>query len=120
MSEKTIKNVITPNDLFIRDVFSRSKAFHIDIYQREYKWSKDQVEALLNDIELRFNIHNQTKSAPKEIQEKVLSTFEPYYLNTFLTHSEPLCDPSSEMRLPPSINDLLTGQVVVWERLEFI
>lgn len=90
MSEKTVKNVITPNDLFIRDVFSRSKAFHIDIYQREYKWSKDQVEALLNDIELRFNIHNQTKNAPKDIQEEVLSTFEPYYLNTFLTHSEPL------------------------------
>lgn len=87
--ETTVKNVITPNDQFIRDVFSRTKAYHIDIYQREYKWSKEEVDALLSDIELRFRLHQRTKTAPKEIQADVLQNFEPYYLNTFLTNAEP-------------------------------
>jgi len=87
MTETTVKSVITPQDQSIRAVFSRSKAFFIDIYQREYKWTQENVETLLNDIELRFLLHNRTKNSPQEIQKAVLESFEPYYLNTFLTHS---------------------------------
>ncbi|MBL6972565.1 MAG: DUF262 domain-containing protein [Desulfobacterales bacterium] len=87
--ETTVKNVITPNDQVVRDVFSRTKAYHIDIYQREYKWSNDQVEALLNDIEVRFGLHERKKTDAREISEDVLQNFDPYYLNTFLTNAEP-------------------------------
>ncbi|MEZ4711657.1 MAG: DUF262 domain-containing protein [Caldilineaceae bacterium] len=90
MSDVTVKSVITPNDQFIRAVFSRTKAYFIDIYQREYKWQKTNVETLLNDIEVRFGLHKRSKVEPKDIQADVLQNFEPYYLNTFLTHSSPM------------------------------
>ena len=86
MSE-TIKRVVTPNDKTIRSVFGQSKSFFIDIYQREYRWIGKQVEALLNDIEMRFNLFPRTKSSPQEIQTEVNSNFDPYYVNTFLTHA---------------------------------
>lgn len=87
MSDSTIRSVITPNDKFIRDVFSWSKSYYIDIYQREYRWQKVNVETLLNDIEVRFNQYSLSKTELKEIEADVKEHFEPYYLNTFLTHS---------------------------------
>jgi len=85
--ETTIRSVITPNDQFLRAVFSSTKAYYIDIYQREYKWDTENVKTLLNDIEIRFGQHDRTKTAPKDIQSDVLEHFEPYFLNTYLTHS---------------------------------
>ena len=85
--EKTIRTVITPNDQFLRQVFSVSKAYYIDIYQREYKWTKDNVETLLKDIEVNFEQHERTKTDPEDIVAEVKAKFEPYFLNTYLTHS---------------------------------
>ena len=87
LEEKTIRTVITPNDQFLRQVFSASKAYYIDIYQREYKWTKENVETLLKDIEVYFEQHARTKNDPREIQVEVQGHFEPYFLNTYLTHS---------------------------------
>lgn len=87
MEEVTIRSVITPNDKFLRYVFSDPKPYFIDIYQREYKWSKENVETLLKDIEVQFEQHPCTKEAPKEIWSDVQEHFEPYFLNTYLTHS---------------------------------
>jgi uncharacterized protein with ParB-like and HNH nuclease domain len=86
---ETIKNVITPNDKTIRTVFSQPKAYYIDIYQREYKWKEENVRTLLNDIDVRFSQFAKRKTSPKEIQSDVLTHFEPYFLNTFLTNSTP-------------------------------
>ena len=85
--EKTIRTVITPNDQFLRQVFSVSKAYYIDIYQREYKWTKENVETLLKDIEVNFEQHERTKTDPEDIVAEVQAKFEPYFLNTYLTHS---------------------------------
>ena len=85
--EKTIRTVITPNDQFLRQVFSISKAYYIDIYQREYKWTRENVETLLKDIEVYFEQHERTKTDPRDIQAEVQGHFEPYFLNTYLTHS---------------------------------
>ncbi len=82
-----IRKVITPNDQILRDVFSRQRCYYIDIYQREYKWSKENVITLLKDIEVNFEQHKRVKITPKEIQEDVLQNFDPYFLNTYLTHS---------------------------------
>ena len=87
MDEKTIRSVITPNDQFLRAVFSTSKAYYIDIYQREYKWTAENVRTLLDDIAIRFGQHNRTKIEPRGIQADVQANFEPYFLNTYLTHS---------------------------------
>ncbi len=83
--EEIIKNVITPNDKYLRTIFENSKAYFIDIYQREYKWKEENVKTLLEDIEVRFQLGKRIKVAPQEIQKDVLRNFEPYFLNTFLT-----------------------------------
>lgn len=85
--EVTIRSVITPNDQFLRTVFSNSKAYYVDIYQREYKWKLGNVETLLRDIEARFSTGKREESDPREIQAAVQEHFEPYFLNTYLTHS---------------------------------
>ena len=80
--EPTLRSVITPNDQFIRRVFEAARAYFIDIYQREYKWTIENVKTLLNDIEVQFGMHQRTKTNPKEIQVEVQECFEPYFLNT--------------------------------------
>ena len=87
IEEKMIRSVITPNDQFLRAVFSTPKAYYIDIYQREYKWKSENVETLLRDIESRFATGKLDKTVPREIQAAVQTHFEPYFLNTYLTHS---------------------------------
>jgi uncharacterized protein with ParB-like and HNH nuclease domain len=83
------RSVITPNDKFLRSVFSVPQSYYIDIYQRDYKWTVENVQTLLNDIEVRFGQHSRLKKEPKEIQADVKESFEPYFLNTYLTHSTP-------------------------------
>ena len=88
-SQATIRNLITPHDQNIRMVFSATRSYYIDIYQREYKWTDVQVKTLLNDLEVRFELGQRERSSPKEIQQDVLENFEPYFLNTYLTHTSP-------------------------------
>ena len=85
--QKTMRSVITPNDQFLRNVFSNPKAYYIDIYQREYKWTEKNVKTLLNDFADQFELQQRTKIDPKDIQAEVQERFEPYFLNTYLTHS---------------------------------
>jgi uncharacterized protein with ParB-like and HNH nuclease domain len=70
-------------------VFNAQRSYYIDIYQREYKWTNDQVTTLLNDLEVRFTSGKRQQTAPKEIQRDVLEHFDPYFLNTYLTHTSP-------------------------------
>lgn len=86
VADKTIKKVITPNEKRLLDIFSNDKSYFIDIYQREYKWEKENVKTLLQDIEVRFQLEQRTKSTPQDIGKDVISKFEPYFLNSFLTH----------------------------------
>lgn len=69
----------------MRTVFNAQRWYFIDIYQREYKWTEENVRMLLNDIEVRFSLYQRIRTQPKEIQEHVLDKFEPYFLNTYLT-----------------------------------
>lgn len=88
-SNTTIQKLITPHDQFIRTVFNTQRSYFIDIYQREYKWTDEQVKTLLNDLEVRFELGKRQRTAPKEIQQEVLEHFDPYFLNTYLTHTSP-------------------------------
>lgn len=85
----TVQKLITPHDQFIRTVFNTQRSYFIDIYQREYKWTDEQVKTLLNDLEVRFESGKRQRTAPKEIQQEVLENFDPYFLNTYLTHTSP-------------------------------
>src|SRR4051812_6423086 len=42
---------------------------------------------LLNDIEMKFSQHKRERIDPKEIRDDVMQRFEPYFLNTYLTHN---------------------------------
>lgn len=89
-NDQIVRSVITPNDQFLRTVFSNQKAYYIDIYQREYKWKPANVITLLQDIQSRFDTgyrKGPVLSNPDEIQKTVLAHFEPYFLNTYLTHT---------------------------------
>ena len=82
-----VRSLITPQDQTLRTVFNAQRSYFIDIYQREYKWTTENVETLLNDIEVRFLQQDRRKVDPREIQQDVLERFEPYFLNTYLTHT---------------------------------
>lgn len=85
MANDIVQSLITPNAHTINKVFSEKDRYYIDIYQRDYKWDKTQVETLLRDIELRFNLGTRNTSDPKNIKKDVLEHFKPYFLNTYLT-----------------------------------
>ena len=85
----TVEKLITPNDKTIDLVFSKSTSYYIDIYQREYKWKQQEVQTLLNDVQVRFDIGIMKETEPNRINEDVLSNFEPYFVNTFLTNETP-------------------------------
>lgn len=89
LSRSTIQKLITPHDQFVRMVFNTQRAYFIDIYQREYKWTSEQVKTLLKDIEVRFELGSRQLNDPREIQKDVLENFDPYFLNTYLTHTSP-------------------------------
>ncbi len=82
---KIVKSLITPNGKTIHEVFQNKERYYIDIYQRDYKWEKSQVDTLLKDIELRFNLTERRLLDPKLIKKDVLDRFSPYFLNTYLT-----------------------------------
>lgn len=76
---------ITPVPQNIEAVFS-STTYFIDFYQRQYKWNKEPVERLLDDIFYRFN----------QDYQKIDSSIEPdlagtrigfYFLNTYVTNT---------------------------------
>ena len=46
---------IGPESRNINDVFNGT-TYHIDFYQREYKWEKEPVEILFNDIYDKFRL----------------------------------------------------------------
>ena len=86
---QTVEKLITPDDKTIDTVFNKSTSYYIDIYQREYKWNRSQVQTLLNDIQVRFDIGQMRETDPHLIKEDVLVNFEPYFVNTFLTNEVP-------------------------------
>lgn len=85
MVQEIVQSLITPNAQTINKVFSEKDRYYIDIYQRDYKWQKSEVETLLRDIELRFNLTKRNITDPKNIKKDVLESFKPYFLNTYLT-----------------------------------
>jgi len=76
---------ITPIPQNIEQVFS-STTYYIDFYQRQYKWNKEPVERLLDDIFYKFNLDYQKidKSLAPELAGGRLGF---YFLNTYVTNT---------------------------------
>lgn len=76
---------IAPDKQNIDSLFSNTN-YYIDFYQREYRWTKDEVERLLNDVFYKFDQHyNEGISAKPEV---VTEHYPWYYLNTYITNKD--------------------------------
>ena len=63
----------------------KNKKYYIDFYQREYVWSKETVEILLNDIMYSFNLSYE-EHKNEDFSEELINKFNWYYLNIFITN----------------------------------
>ena len=75
---------ITPKDKNISVCLSNRK-YYIDFYQREYVWSKETVEILLNDIMYSFNLSYE-EHKNENLNTETINKFDWYYLNVFITN----------------------------------
>lgn len=76
---------ISPQNQNIDNVFSNT-TYHIDFYQRQYKWGEEPVRRLLEDIFYKFNEeHAKYKDSHIDL-EKLAPNYGWYYLNTYVTN----------------------------------
>ena len=76
---------ISPDKQNIDSVFSNTQ-YHIDFYQREYRWNQVPVLRLLDDIFYKFNeTYLLHKDLPPDAHV-IDSKYPWYYLNTYVTN----------------------------------
>jgi uncharacterized protein with ParB-like and HNH nuclease domain len=68
------------------DVVFSNITYWIDFYQRDYKWSKDPVVRLLDDVFYKFNLEYEGKKDLDPKAEVVAAKYPWYYLNTYVTN----------------------------------
>jgi len=73
---------VNPKPQTIDSVFGNTK-YYIDFYQREYKWKKQHVESLLEDIFYKFEGEYDSNI---DVNTETISKFGWYYLNTYVTN----------------------------------
>lgn len=79
---------INPSQIAVGEIFGKKK-YMVDFYQREYKWNDSvqsymPIKSLLDDIFYRFDLCYQKQS---QINEKTISRYDWYYLNSFMTNT---------------------------------
>lgn len=76
---------VQPGNQNIDSLFSNTTYF-IDFYQRQYKWSTEPVERLLDDVFYRFNEQYQLYKDSDLALDQVIHKYNWYYLNTYVTN----------------------------------
>jgi uncharacterized protein with ParB-like and HNH nuclease domain len=76
---------IAPDKQNIDRVFSNT-TYHIDFYQRDYKWTFEPVIRLLDDVFFMFNQEYEKYNALEPSTETVMAKYSWYYLNTYVTN----------------------------------
>jgi hypothetical protein len=76
---------IVPGKQNIDNVFSNI-AYHIDFYQRDYRWTAEPVLRLLDDIFYKFRDQYIRSTDLDPGKEVVSSKYPSYYLNTYVTN----------------------------------
>jgi uncharacterized protein with ParB-like and HNH nuclease domain len=61
-------NKIDARSKTIRELLEKTK-YSIDFYQREYKWKKEHVSTLLDDLETKFLSQYEEGHEPRKVQE---------------------------------------------------
>ena len=76
---------ISPDKQNIDSVFSNTK-YHIDFYQREYRWNQVPVLRLLDDVFYKFNENYLLNKDLPPDSHVIESKYPWYYLNTYVTN----------------------------------
>jgi len=76
---------IQPNNQTVENCL-KQRTYYIDFYQREYVWSKNIVNILLDDIFFTFELAYEEQKG-KDISPEVLAKYNWYYLNIYITNS---------------------------------
>ena len=76
---------VSPYRQNINELFS-TRTYHIDFYQREYKWTADEVKRLLDDIFYHFDHSYEKHPDLDPSDENVRAKYAWYYLNTYITN----------------------------------
>lgn len=76
---------ISPDKQNIDAVFSNT-LYHIDFYQREYRWTETPVLRLLDDVFHKFNESYKSYSDLPASEEIIDTKYPWYYLNTYVTN----------------------------------
>jgi uncharacterized protein with ParB-like and HNH nuclease domain len=66
-------------------VFSNT-TYYIDFYQRQYKWTNEPVQRLLDDIFYKFKIEYKKHEKNVKEMENMIKDYSWYYLNTYVTN----------------------------------
>jgi len=82
--ETTIVEV-NPEKQNINTLFSTTN-YHIDFYQREYKWKDDEVKRLIEDIFYHFEQSYAKHADLDPTEANVGAKYSWYYLNTYITN----------------------------------
>jgi uncharacterized protein with ParB-like and HNH nuclease domain len=67
----------------ITALFSTNQPYFIDFYQRDYKWRKEHIQKLLEDLFYRFNLDYKSDY---DVTEQAISEYDWYYMNTYVTN----------------------------------
>lgn len=76
---------VNPAKQNINELFSTT-SYHIDFYQREYKWTGDEVRRLIEDIFYHFEQSYTQHPDLDPSEANVLANYSWYYLNTYITN----------------------------------
>ena len=76
---------VNPTKQNINTLFSITN-YHIDFYQREYKWKEDEVKRLIEDIFYHFEQSYAKHADLTPSLENIEKYYSWYYLNTYITN----------------------------------
>lgn len=77
---------VVPAKQNINELFSTTN-YHIDFYQREYKWKTEQVKQLIEDIFYHFEQSYAQHQDLDPTEANVTQSYSWYYLNTYITNN---------------------------------
>lgn len=76
---------VNPEKQNINTLFSTTN-YHIDFYQREYKWKDEEVKRLIDDIFYHFEQSYAQHQDLDPSETNVAEKYSWYYLNTYITN----------------------------------
>ena len=76
---------VNPAKQNINELFSTT-SYHIDFYQREYKWNADEVKRLIDDIFYHFKQAYAQHGNLDPSEANITTKYPWYYLNTYITN----------------------------------